>query len=184
VTSTPPPRWALRIPSVLRQEPQFRLLFIGQVLSILGNRVTSPVLPFAVLAVGGQVAQLAHDPRSDGGLRYRAEVTAAPVQSLSGRWPTRRNLRCEAEAPSRSRHRGRDSRKSDHIAHRKRHGARGGRPPSFGAEAYKTRNVIERSFEQFKQWRGIATRYDKLAISYRGGTVLVISATASSHAPG
>jgi len=44
--------------------------------------------------------------------------------------------------------------------------------------------VIERSFEQFKQWRGIATRYDKLAITYRGGIVLVISATASSHAPG
>ena len=57
-------------------------------------------------------------------------------------------------------------------------------PPSFGAEAYKTRNVIERSFEQFKEWRGIATRYDKLAITYRGGIVLVISATASSHAPG
>ena len=59
MTSIPPARWALRIPVVLRQEPQFRLLFIGQVLSILGDRVTSLVLPFAVLAVGGGVAQVA-----------------------------------------------------------------------------------------------------------------------------
>ena len=62
--------------------------------------------------------------------------------------------------------------KSDHIANRKRFGAKGGRPPSFDAEAYKRRNVIERCFERFKQWRAIATRYDKLAITYRGGVVL------------
>ena len=48
--------------------------------------------------------------------------------------------------------------KSDHIANRKRLGVKGGRPPSFDAEAYKRRNVIERCFEAFKQWRGIATR--------------------------
>ncbi|HEY0259021.1 MAG TPA: IS5/IS1182 family transposase, partial [Lacisediminihabitans sp.] len=30
----------------------------------------------------------------------------------------------------------------------------------------------ERSFNTFKQWRSIATRYDKLAIVYRGGVVL------------
>ena len=49
---------------------------------------------------------------------------------------------------------------------------RGQTTPSFDAEAYKRRNVIERCFEQFKQWRGIATRNDKLAITYRGGVVL------------
>lgn len=38
-------------------------------------------------------------------------------------------------------------------------------------EAYKRRNVIERCFEQFKLWRGIATRYDKLALTYRGGVI-------------
>jgi transposase len=46
--------------------------------------------------------------------------------------------------------------KSDHIANRKRLGAKGGRPPSFD-KAYKRRNVIERCFETFKQWRAIAT---------------------------
>ena len=62
--------------------------------------------------------------------------------------------------------------KSDHVANRKRRGAKGGRPPAFDKEAYKRRNVIERCFQTFKQWRAIATRYDKLAITYRGGVVL------------
>lgn len=47
------------MPAVLRDEPQFRLLFGSQVLSILGDRVTGVVLPFAVLSVGGGVAQVA-----------------------------------------------------------------------------------------------------------------------------
>ena len=34
------------------------------------------------------------------------------------------------------------------------------------------RNVIERFFNVLKQWRGLATRYDKLAPTYRGGVVL------------
>lgn len=61
---------------------------------------------------------------------------------------------------------------SDQIAHRKRRGSAGGRPPAFDAAVYKGRNVIERSFNDHKQWRGIATRYDKLATVYRGGVVL------------
>ena len=39
-------------------------------------------------------------------------------------------------------------------------------------EAYKGRNVVERSFNSVKQWRGLATRYDKLATTYRSATVL------------
>ena len=62
--------------------------------------------------------------------------------------------------------------RSDQIANRKRRGRAGGRPPGLDKEAYKRRNVIERSFAVFKQWRGIATRYDKLALTYRGGAVL------------
>ena len=61
---------------------------------------------------------------------------------------------------------------SDQIAHRQRRGSAGGRPPDFDTEIYKGRNVVERSFNDYKQWRGLATRYDKLAITYRGGVVL------------
>ena len=36
----------------------------------------------------------------------------------------------------------------------------------------KNRNVVERSFNTFKQWRALATRYDKLALTYRAGALL------------
>ena len=62
--------------------------------------------------------------------------------------------------------------RADQIANRKRRGSRGGRPVSYDSEAHKRRNVVERSFNVFKQWRALATRYDKLALTYRGGVVL------------
>jgi transposase len=62
--------------------------------------------------------------------------------------------------------------RADEIGHRTRRGSGGGRPPAFDPVAYKCRNVVERSFNDHKQWRGIATRYDKLATNYRGALVL------------
>jgi transposase len=41
-----------------------------------------------------------------------------------------------------------------------------------GVATYKGRNVIERRFCHLKQWRGLATRYDKLALTYRAAAVL------------
>lgn len=61
---------------------------------------------------------------------------------------------------------------SDQQGHRKRRGARGGRPPAFDAADYKHRNTIERRFCHLKQWRGLATRYDKHATTYRSALVL------------
>lgn len=61
---------------------------------------------------------------------------------------------------------------SDQIGNRKRRGSRGGRPPLFDPVDYKQRNVIERRFCHLKQWRGLATRYDKLAVVYRSAVVL------------
>lgn len=46
------------IPAVLRTEPQFRLLFIGQAWSLIGDRVTFVALPFAVLSIGGTAAEV------------------------------------------------------------------------------------------------------------------------------
>ena len=62
--------------------------------------------------------------------------------------------------------------KTDSAAARKRKGSAGGRPTAFNAEMYKGRNVVERGFAHSKQWRGITTRYEKLAIVYRGAAVL------------
>ena len=61
---------------------------------------------------------------------------------------------------------------ADQMAHRKNRGSAGGRPPAFDPEDYKGRNVVERAFNRAKQWRGLASRYDKLALVYRGGHVL------------
>ncbi|AYO49572.1 MULTISPECIES: IS5 family transposase [Micrococcus] len=61
---------------------------------------------------------------------------------------------------------------ADQQGHRRRRGARGGRPVSLDADAYKGRNVIERQYAHLKQWRGLATRYDKYAIVYRSAVVL------------
>src|SRR4051794_15158615 len=46
------------VPAVLRDEPQFRLLFLGQALSVVGDRITMVALPFAVLSVGGGATQV------------------------------------------------------------------------------------------------------------------------------
>jgi len=62
--------------------------------------------------------------------------------------------------------------KSDAIARRKAKGSAGGRPLDFDAEDYKNRNVVERAFNKLKNWRGLATRYDKFALTYRGSMVL------------
>ncbi|QFU99849.1 hypothetical protein KDY119_03385 [Luteimicrobium xylanilyticum] len=62
--------------------------------------------------------------------------------------------------------------RADQKANRKRKGSAGGRPPVTDFEKYKKRNVVERSFNLLKQWRALATRYDKHATIYRGAVVL------------
>jgi len=61
---------------------------------------------------------------------------------------------------------------ADQAGHRRRRGSHGGRPPAFDRDLYRRRNVVERSFNTVKQWRGLATRFDKLAIIYRAAAVL------------
>ncbi len=61
---------------------------------------------------------------------------------------------------------------ADQVGHRKRRGSRGGRPVNFDADRYRGRNVVERGFNRIKNWRGLATRYDKHVLIYRGGVVL------------
>ncbi|MGV9761988.1 IS5 family transposase [Streptomyces tricolor] len=56
---------------------------------------------------------------------------------------------------------------SDQAGPRLRRGRQGGRPPGFDADAYKQRDTVERCINRLKQWRGLATRCDKLAIAYQ-----------------
>ena len=45
-------------------------------------------------------------------------------------------------------------------------------PIPHDVAAYKRRNLIERFFCRLKTFRGIATRYDKLALNFRAATLL------------
>ncbi|MFF9481669.1 IS5 family transposase [Streptomyces sp. NPDC014733] len=58
---------------------------------------------------------------------------------------------------------------ADQRGHRIRRGSRGGRPPAFDRETYKRRNTVERCINRLKQWRGIATRYEKTDTVYLAG---------------
>ena len=60
----------------------------------------------------------------------------------------------------------------DQQGHRRHRGSRGGRPVTYDPIEYRNRNVIERGLWRLTQWRGVATRYDKVAIIYRAAVVL------------
>lgn len=137
--------------------------------------------PVAVVVTGGQrndgamLAEVLDEivvPRRRGRDRSRPDAVIADRAYSSG--VTRRLLRSRkitAVIPQ----------KRDEIAARKRRGTLGGRPPALDEIRYKQRNLVERSFALLKQWRGLATRYDKLAIVYRAAVVLSACITWTRH---
>jgi transposase len=56
--------------------------------------------------------------------------------------------------------------RKDQRAQRQRKGRRGGRPPRFERALYARRNEVERCINRLKQFRAVATRYDKRAVNY------------------
>ena len=58
--------------------------------------------------------------------------------------------------------------KSDQAVHRRKRGSRGGRPPGFDKARYAKRNTVERAIGKLKQFRAVATRYDKRRYMYQG----------------
>jgi putative transposase len=65
--------------------------------------------------------------------------------------------------------------RQDQRDRRSAKGAKGGRPPGFDKNTYAKRNTVERGYLRLKQWRGIATRYDKHALTFLGGVTLAIT---------
>src|SRR5690606_13745521 len=129
--------------------------------------------PLAVLITPGQshdgralevVLDLINVPRTTGGrARTRPDTVLVDKAYSSHANPTMLRKRCiRTVIPE----------PADQQANRKRRGSRGGQPPNFDADLYKQRNVVERSFALLKQWRALATRYDKHATIYRGAVVI------------
>jgi transposase len=50
-------------------------------------------------------------------------------------------------------------------------------PIPYDTQAYRLRNMIERLWCRLKDWRRIATRYDKLAANYLSGALIAASIT-------
>uniref|UniRef100_UPI0012E18173 transposase n=1 Tax=Actinomadura litoris TaxID=2678616 RepID=UPI0012E18173 len=57
---------------------------------------------------------------------------------------------------------------ADQRAQRQRKGSAGGRPPAFDKLQYRRRNTVERCVHKWKQYRAVATRYDKRDYVYNG----------------
>ncbi|WP_020575131.1 transposase [Actinopolymorpha alba] len=58
--------------------------------------------------------------------------------------------------------------KKDQKANQLKRGSAGGRPPTFDAERYKERNTVERCINKLRQFRAVATHFDKREVSYQG----------------
>lgn len=123
---------------------------------VTGHRDGWPSIPGRARLPGVQLAHLYETSRSEGRL-----CTSARTPWGHGRRPIA-ELR-----PGRGLRRG-----VQQAGYRKRRGARGGRPVGYDVADYKNHNVVERFFNRMKNWRGLASRFDKHVLTYGGGVLL------------
>jgi transposase len=117
-----------------------------------------------VLLSGGQAAAAAHLAPLLGGIRVRRSGRGRPrprpdrlLADKGSSYPRyRRELRRRKLAHT----------LPERADHQRRRAHRPGRPPGFDPTIYARRNGVERCFARLKQFRSLATRYDKTAEAY------------------
>ncbi|OKI01252.1 transposase [Streptomyces sp. CB02923] len=57
---------------------------------------------------------------------------------------------------------------ADQQANRRRRGWAGGRPPAFDTAQYRQRSAVERCVSKWKQFRAVASRFDKRDYTFNG----------------
>ncbi|MBL1287488.1 transposase, partial [Streptomyces sp. For3] len=109
-------------------------------------------------------------PPAGQGLPPGPGATAHPP----GPSPGRQGLQLpeDTQLPAKTRYSATIPERADQRANRRRRRSNGGRPPAFDTERYKQRNVVERCFNALKQYRAIATRYDKTRESYEAALTI------------
>ena len=118
--------------------------------------------PLSLIVTAGQCADVSQleavldaiaVPRSGPGRPKKRPTSVRVDKAYGARKPRmliqRRGIRCVC--PERE----------DAKKHRLQRGSRGGSPPSFSPDEYKGRNVVERGINRLKDFRSVATRYDK-----------------------
>ena len=125
-------------------------------------------VPLAAVVTAGQAHESMHADRVLRRVRVRSGRRGRP------RSRPKHAVGDRAYSNPRVRHELRARRIVPVIPHKADELARMNRPPAFDRAAYRRRNAVERCVGMLKEFRRVATRYEKLAVNYQQMVELAI----------